>query len=184
MKKTLRTAGIAVILVASLALATVGGTFAYFTATDAKQATAGVGTVTTEIPENLDTKNAQVKNTGNVPCFVRVRMDINFAALAPELNTSLGSGWALGTDGYYYYTKPLAVGDTTPYIFGESDGAVKLDSSKDYAGLKITFVQEAVQATLYGAGEGGADIPSDPNADDYKEVWSYMDAVGQATKNG
>ena len=59
-----------------------------------------------------------VTNTSDIAAYVRVKVLINWKsqttgyiyAMSPEYRVSMGDDWVLGSDGYYYYTKPLAVG--------------------------------------------------------------------------
>ena len=56
-----------------------------------------------------------VKNTGDTQCYVRVAIVVTqkngdaISITKPSATIKLGTDWLLGADGYYYYTKPLAV---------------------------------------------------------------------------
>ena len=56
-----------------------------------------------------------VKNTGDTQCYVRVAIVVTqkngdaISITKPSATITPGAGWLLGADGYYYYTKPLAV---------------------------------------------------------------------------
>lgn len=102
-----------------------GSALAYFTANT--EASGGyaveVGNPKTEIDETFNdwTKHVTVKNTGEVPVFVRLRV---FAGNKYPLEYTLGTGWSKVeekdkngkvTDTYYLYNQMLAVkGETSP----------------------------------------------------------------------
>lgn len=171
-------------LVAMLAItAVVGGTMAYFTDDDDAKNEFTVGNVSIDLTEpkwdeagSVDApevypgealaKDPTVTNDGANPCFVRVSVT-GLDCLQPEgmityktdyVEGALGTDWVLHTDGYYYYTKVLAVGKTTDALFDQivipttltnGDGkTVKSIDVKAYAvqaqGAKASFA--AVQA--------------------------------------
>lgn len=110
------------------------------------------GSVKAEVIENFNSdKTAKtsilVKNTGNSPVYVRVRLVSYYmenGSIAPKaspaISFTLGDNWTHKDDGYYYYTKPLA-GDnaTTDNLLGSS---VPMD-----VGQVIDVMAETVQAT-------------------------------------
>ena len=61
---------------------------------------------TTEIEEDFSdwTKNIRVTNTGDVDCYVRVKV---LAGSQFTLDIS-GDGWSAGEGGYWYYADPIA----------------------------------------------------------------------------
>lgn len=99
-----------------------GGTLAWLSAkTDEVKNTFTPGEVTTEVTEKFDGKTkskVNVINTGNVDAYVRVKLvtyrvndeeeHIGGVANIPAFEP--GDGWVPYTDGYYYYTKPVAPG--------------------------------------------------------------------------
>lgn len=83
------------------------------------------------------TKNAQIKNTGDVPCYVRARADFTDSKMEAlcqvEVNTDY---WTVKQDdGYYYYKEKLpapSVGESgetvyhaTEYLFG-NNGVIQI----------------------------------------------------------
>lgn len=81
-------------------------------------------------------KAVSVKNTGNIPVFIRTRILFSdpFAEslseitngkgtfAASQLSANLPDGWTAGTgklDGYYYYTKAIAPGESTGNIIDQ-----------------------------------------------------------------
>ena len=81
-------------------------------------------------------KAVSVKNTGNIPVFIRLKIlfsDPHAEKLseitngkgtfsAAELKSNLPDGWTVGTgklEGYYYYTKAVAPGESTGNIIDQ-----------------------------------------------------------------
>lgn len=125
-------------------------------------------------------KNPSVKNTGISDVFVRARITVSpeqtevmllngtwsgtafsergkaVDGIATERTLydpdSNGIGWYQGTDGWFYYSSPVAPGQNTENLFD----AVKLgDVTKNF---DITVYQEAVFAGSYEAGDK-AELP-------------------------
>ena len=144
------------IAVAALLVAAVGGTVAYLvTNTSSVVNTFTPANVSTEIEEEFDrtTKSSiMVENTGDIPVYVRVALVGNWCkdedgntvivdAYTPSF--TLGSDWSKGSDGYYYYTKPLAASATTSDLLGTSiTEYVRADGAR----LEITVLQQSIQA--------------------------------------
>lgn len=140
MKKVL-----AMILVICLAMAIgVGATLAYLKDDASVTNVFTVGNVTIELTEpkweetgkeeakevyggEALAKDPTVKNVGANPCFVRISvtgLDCLGNAGMIEYKTdyvlnALGNNWVKHTDGYFYYTKVLAVGETTDALFDQ-----------------------------------------------------------------
>ncbi len=135
---------ISIALIIALVAVIAAGSFAYFTdTTKSIDNTFTVGNVKITLTEpNWEgsgskdapevyageplAKDPTVTNTGANPCFVRVSVTgLNqFGDNAPIVYRNdkyevgkLNDGWVLHTDGYYYYTKPLAVDEATPAVF-------------------------------------------------------------------
>lgn len=135
------------LVICMLAIALIGGTLAYFTDTDEETNTFTVGNVSIDLKEeNWDktgaaeaadvypgealAKDPTVTNDGNNPCFVRIRVT-GLDQFADEFNGAmityrtdyvegvLGENWVAHTDGYFYYTKVLQVGETTDALFDQ-----------------------------------------------------------------
>lgn len=144
----------------------------------------------TQSMENTDNKSVDVKNTGTVPCFVRVYMEFSDSevasvasvtdgadtertwsafktALANTTNTN-PNAWKYVTgdsndklNGYFYYTSPVAPGDSTSELIrsvktdynGDNNNDSNIDKIKAY---DIIVYSETVQTigtdgTDYGA---------------------------------
>ena len=127
-KKSLCLAAAALALTAGISA---GTAMAYFTtyAEASGNVTLNMGFTETKPTEEFSnwTKHVTVKNTGDFACFVRVKV------LAGEkyqdgLQYSDSDGkWTPGEEGYYYYSEPVAPGESSsvldikidPFVFKE-----------------------------------------------------------------
>ena len=170
MKKKILTLSLAVCLAAT---AIVGGTLAYFTDTDSEENVFTVGNVDIDLdePKWKETgekeaedaypgeplaKDPTVKNIGANPCFVRVSVsnldqfvdvygaNANIIYRTDYVDGELGEGWELHTDGYFYYTQPLAVNATTDALFDQIVMPTCLTNNATAKSIEVTA--EAVQA--------------------------------------
>lgn len=149
-------------------MAIAGATVAYFTDTDSKDNTFTVGNVDITLAEPSWNTNGQesddvypgeplakdptVTNSGKNPCFVRISVanldqfgtkgDITYRT--DYVAGKLGTDWVLHTDGYFYYTKVLAVGETTDALFDQIVMPTGLTGNETT--LPITVTAQAVQA--------------------------------------
>lgn len=158
--------------VALLAVAVVGGTLAYFTDTDDAENVFTVGNVDIDLtepqwdavgkaeaehvyPGEPLAKDPTVTNKGNNPCFVRISvtgLDQFTATYGPDAKIitrsayvdGIHADWKLHTDGYYYYTKVLASGATTPALFDQIVIPVQIKNNEQ--AIAIEVVAQAVQA--------------------------------------
>ena len=91
-----------------------------------------------------------MKNTGDTAAYIRVAVVVNWKnsdghvyAKAPEFEVPVSDGWENGSDGYYYFTKPVAVGAKT-----DSELTVNiLTDEPDGYDLYVEVVASAIQAT-------------------------------------
>ncbi len=104
----------------------VGGTMAWLSAKDTPIVNEfQPSKVNCEVTEGYDKdrnvkSKVNVKNTGDTSAYIRVKLvtyrtndagdHIGGTATVPEF--TLGDKWKLHTDGYYYYTLPVAAGDS------------------------------------------------------------------------
>ena len=140
MKKVL-----AMILVICLAMAIgVGATLAYLKDDASVTNVFTVGNVTIELTEpewektgkeeakevyggEALAKDPTVTNVGANPCFVRISVTgldcLGNAGMitykTDYVLNALGNNWVKHTDDFFYYTKPLAVGETTDALFDQ-----------------------------------------------------------------
>ncbi len=137
-KRKILLVALSLCLVAVLA----GTTLAYLTAKDSATNTFTVGNVAIDLtepqwdaagsqdapevyPGEALAKDPTVTNTGKNPCFVRVEVlgldclgeDNMITYRTNYVVGALGENWVLHTDGYFYYTKVLAVGESTTKLF-------------------------------------------------------------------
>ena len=145
---------VSVVLILALAI---GGTIAFLsTKTDPVVNTFNPSQVTCSVEENFDgtTKtNVNVKNTGDISAFIRVKLvsyrtneagqHIGGVAKAPSFD--FGAGWVKYGD-YYYYTKPVA-----PKAMPETNlaNSITLEGSYEDADgghQSIDVIAEAIQA--------------------------------------
>lgn len=149
-------------------MAVAGATVAYFTDTDSKDNTFTVGNVDITLTEPSWNTNGQesddvypgeplakdptVTNDGANPCFVRIKVE-NLDQFDQKgmityrtdyVTGKLGTDWVLHTDGYFYYTKVLAVGETTDALFDQIVMPTGLTGGE--AAEDIVVTAQAVQA--------------------------------------
>lgn len=110
---------------------------------------------TPEIEENFDgtvKQNVTVKNTGDIPCYLRAAViitlrgeDGSVLAQAPQAGVDYSiqyaqdTGWFQGEDGFWYYRYPVSPGGITQALI-ESCTALQAGS------LEVTIVSQAIQA--------------------------------------
>ena len=159
------------LIVALAATAVIGGTLAYFTDKDDATNTFTVGNVDITLTEpNWEgsgsedapevypgeplAKDPTVTNDGANPCFVRIKVE-GLNCLAPASNITyrtnykdgkLGDNWVKHTDGYFYYNKVLAVGETTDALFDQIVIPTDLKNGNAEDAFNVVVTAEAVQA--------------------------------------
>ena len=172
-------------LTLALAATAIGGaTLAYFTdVTDVKENVFTVGNVDITLtepewdeqgsedapevyPGEALAKDPTVENTGANPCFVRVQVtgldslgDAGRITYRTDYTDGqLGDGWALHTDGWFYYTAPLAVPGTegeswnaglvskTDALFDQIVIPTGLQNGDGTTEFSVDVVAQAVQA--------------------------------------
>lgn len=131
-KRSRRRSGKSILLLVSLLLivtATVGGTIAFLMdSDDPLHNLFNPSEVTTKVDEELSgnvKSNVKIQNTGNTDAWIRAAVVVtwqdeagNVYGQAPVKGTDYtdwtpGDYWVQGTDGFYYYTKPVAAGAST-----------------------------------------------------------------------
>ena len=158
---------LSVALAASLAaVAVVSSSLAYFTDTDQKDNVFTVGNVDiTLTEEKWDTegkeeakdmypgeavaKDPTVTNKGANPAFVRIKVEWpespEVSYRTDYVDNKLGEGWVEADDGYFYYTKPLEIGQSTDALFDQIVLSTKTTNGYD-GSYDIVVTAEAVQA--------------------------------------
>ena len=118
--------------------------------------TAGISNVN---PGDEYDKIVYVENTGSKAIYVRVKLTPAWTKGANPLDLKVngvdmatfpivGDKWFLHTDGWYYYTDPVADGESTQHLIEEVIFAGK-EMTNDYQGATFTLKveAEAVQAS-------------------------------------
>ena len=170
-KKILSICLVAVIAVMAIA----GASLAYFTAEDSAENVFTVGNVAIDLTEpNWDetgkveaedvypgeplAKDPTVTNTGKNPCFVRISVtgwdSLKNAKLSDQdityrtdyVDEKLGENWVKHTDGYFYYTKVLAVDETTDALFDQIVIPTDVTNGDAATEYKLDVKAYAVQA--------------------------------------
>lgn len=113
-----------------LSIASFGGTLAYIlTNTESLENSFEPAQVSCEVLEDqfdgINKTNVRVQNTGDAPAYIRVKLlpyyydreenEIIAKKSWTPLFTS-AEGWVKGADGFYYYSSPVAPGDSTPAL--------------------------------------------------------------------
>lgn len=103
----------------------------------------------------------QVKNIGTATSYVRAKLVCNWVDGSnnivpgdnlPKVMLNTEKGWLLGTDGIYYYTKPVAPGDSTENLL--ANPIEEPDDKPDGYRLEVTVLAESIQAAPSTAVEG------------------------------
>lgn len=158
---------LSVALAASLAaVAVVSSSLAYFTDTDQKDNVFTVGNVDITLtepnweatgkeeaedmyPGEAVAKDPTVTNNGANPAFVRIKVEWPESPVVTYrtdyVDNKLGEGWVEADDGYFYYTKPLEIKESTDALFDQI--VLSTDTTNGYDGnYDIVVTAEAVQA--------------------------------------
>lgn len=137
-----------------LAAAGVDGNFAWFTDSDETRNNLSPGINDVEIDEEFPdprvTPGAELKkevaftNTGTVPCYVRARYYYSSSEAEDQTQIIYGaSDWKKESDGYYYYAKSVAPGESTALFLT----AVKVREDADVdLDFDLTVYTETVQS--------------------------------------
>lgn len=174
-------------------IAAAGITLAYLTDNDSKNNTVFIGKDEIEITEDKELpkeqeqdepykKKVSVKNTGDIPCYVRVKAEFSkkqietityFATAEDKPDKDANGSWFSAVpsdksdsfinhlpdkwvydDGYYYYTEPIGVGESTSNLFTYVlTRYAEADDIQDYS---IIIYAESVQ-TINDDGSSYAD---------------------------
>jgi hypothetical protein len=138
-----------------------------------------------KVGDNTYKKDVKFVNSGHTYAYARVSMtfsDTNVAEITKlssdggntwysvaDFDNHLPNGWAKGSGalaGYYYYTKPLAVGEKTPSLI---------------TNVKTTFV--AANESTYSNGKGVPNDTINHTPRDY-DIYIYVEGVQQAKLDG
>ena len=158
---------IVALLVGVLLLAGAAGTFAWLSVTGVLVNEFGFGSVAPSVDEKLDgnvKSNVMITNNGSAPAYLRVAVDIYWqdkdgARLWEEpvadtnytivwgdkvdaAATNSASSWVVATDGFCYWTSPVApMGETDVLIESVSE------TKRDGKNLVVDISTQAIQST-------------------------------------
>lgn len=150
-----------VVSVLVLLLAVAGGTLAWLTAQDSVTNTFSPAYVTCDVAENFENgikSGVKIKNTSNIPAYIRAYIVVtwkddagNVYGKLPVANTDYtivmaqNTGWVTGSDGYYYYTSPVAVDGNTDTLISECKLTEEVVKPNGY-NLSVEIIAEAIQS--------------------------------------
>ena len=155
-------------LVAILAVS-VGGVLAWL-ATSSNDVTNTFAPGDTEIKieekfENNVKSDVYVINKGNIPVYIRANLVFTWKDSAGNiiekpadatLTVDHGNGdWVKGSDGFWYYTKPIAAGSETSAVVREAK--VTFPEGKGYK-MDLEVMAQSIQAEPKDAVEGAWDV--------------------------
>lgn len=182
MKKSKKRLIFGILVVCLAAGISAGVVYAYFTSQDEAHNRVTVGENEIAVDETFDppkkqksgengyAKKVEIENTGNIPCYIRARLEfsssdimnksqlsadgktyVNAKDYPTQINTLTGGKWIYNSgDGYYYCTEKVKAGDSTAKLldsvkttYGENETPQRYD---------IIVYAESVQ-TYGGNGE-------------------------------
>ena len=115
------------------------------------------------MPGTEVSKIVTVKNTGDSEAWIRVLVGSKIKAadgsdlsltienVGPVMTYKVRDGWSLGEDGYYYYGKPVAAGDTTDILFDTVTFAPEMGNEYQSCTANIEIAAQAVQTANNGS---------------------------------
>lgn len=114
-------------------------------------------------------KEPYVENTGNVPCFVRMRADFSDSKAEAfcELDINTTDWEKDNTDGYYYYKKLLKAKEKTTSLFTK----VTIKTDKDNVNKYTVNDMVDFDILIYAESCQHKDHVGDCLDDEYKTVW-------------
>ena len=174
---------VALVAILVLLCCAVAGTVAYLvTSTGPVTNTFTPASVSTEVVETFERgvkSNVKIKNTGNIDAYIRTAVIVNWAdengnvyggAVPKEgkdySELKLKTSWVKGSDGYYYYTNPVAPEAFTTAMFEPI--TQQQDCADTNYKLQVTILADGIQS-----------VP----ADAVQQAWG-VDPSTWATTNG
>lgn len=140
-----------------------------------------------KIEENTDDGSKSeiyVKNVGTATSYVRVKLVMNWVSddgktisgepvgIKPEINTD---DWFLGTDGIYYYRKPVAPkdagpGSVTTNLLQDGNPIKQPKDAPDGCHLEVTVLAESIQAAPSKAVTDSWRVGVDPKTSELRQT--------------
>ena len=159
------------LLVGVILLAGTAGTLAWLSVTGVLVNQFGIGSVTPSVQETLNGKvksDVKAKNTGTAPAYIRAAVDIYWQdqdgarlwdepkeepkgeadyeiawSVADASDANSADNWVKASDGFYYWTSPVAPGGETGVLINR---VTELKTTKG-RNLVVDISTQAVQAT-------------------------------------
>lgn len=159
------------LLVGVILLAGTAGTLAWLSVTGVLVNQFGIGSVTPSVQETLNGKvksDVKAKNTGTAPAYIRAAVDIYWQdqdgarlwdepkeepkgeadyeiawSVADASGANLADNWVKASDGFYYWTSPVAPGAETGVLINR---VTELKATEG-RNLVVDISTQAVQAT-------------------------------------
>lgn len=156
------------ILAVLLLTISVGGTLAYLVTSTQPVVNvftpANEGTTIQETFENNVKSSVTIKNTGNIPVFVRVKVVANWykdgAIVAPWTdNINYNNASWTKNDDYYYYNTAVAADTSTANLFADAYTYSAEEVPVKGAHLEMTIIHQSIQAEPTSAA---------------REAWGYV----------
>jgi predicted ribosomally synthesized peptide with SipW-like signal peptide len=182
---------LAVVLCIVFALAVLaasfGVTYAYLADSEGRRNSFTVGETIIEViedyqpPEQLApgvsfTKKPWVENTGNLPCYVRMRADFSdsqMQKLCEPLDIDTAD-WAYNdADGYYYYKHLLLPGKSTSALFTTVTVKQTITENGTERTLEAVDMQD-FDILVYAEAKQHVDHEGDHPAEEYRTVWKTV----------
>lgn len=159
------------LLVGVILLAGTAGTLAWLSVTGVLVNQFGIGSVTPSVQETLSgnvKSDVKAKNTGTAPAYIRAAVDIYWQdesgarlwdepqadtdyeiawSVADASATNSPSTWVKASDGFYYWTSPIAPGAETGVLIA----SVKELKTTEGRNLVVDVSTQAVQSAPDGA---------------------------------
>lgn len=149
-----------VVSLLALLLVVAGGTLAWLTAQDSVSNTFTPAHVTCDVEEDFNgttKEKVSIKNTSDIPVYIRASIIVTwkdskgnvYGQLPVEgtdytMTMANDSKW-VPNGGYYYYTSPVAVGDTTGTLINECVVSATAEKPNGYD-LSVEIIAEAIQS--------------------------------------
>lgn len=160
-------AALIAVLCLCILVGTVGGTYAYLTATAAPASNefipAKVSCMVEEDFADGVKSNVKVQNTGNIDAYIRATVVATFVgddgkvlATAPieGVNYTVdwaADGWTKSTDGYWYHVKPVKPNDTTGCLINSAQAVSSPSGYRLNLQILATGIQSAPDSAVQDA---------------------------------
>lgn len=151
--------GILLAAVIVLLAGAVGGTWAFLVAqsepVENNFTYAHVSCTIEETFENGEKSDVQIKNTGDIPAYIRARIVVTWkdesgnVSAVPVKDTdytmTMGTGWTKGTGDYWYCNTAVPVDGKTPALITECKKTAEANAPEGY-NLSVEILADAIQS--------------------------------------